>query len=82
MQGRHAKTDTSSNSGLLLLCWIARGTSSFWWGVGFKKYIWFLPSPPYSFSKEHFMGVCLFAGRKANRGSEKYKKIIFVKECF
>jgi hypothetical protein len=51
-------------------------------GVGFKKYIWFPPSPPYSFSKEHFRGVYLFAGRKANRGSEKYKKIIFVKECF
>jgi hypothetical protein len=51
-------------------------------GVGFKIYIWFLPSPLYSFSKEHFRGVYLFAGRKANRGSEKYKKIIFVKECF
>jgi hypothetical protein len=51
-------------------------------GVGFKNIYGFPPSPPYSFSKEHFRGVYLFAGRKANRGSEKYKKIIFVKECF
>jgi len=74
MQGRHAKTDTSSNSGLLLLCWIARGTSSFWWGVGFKKYIWFLPSSPYSFSKEHFRGCTSLQGGKRIEGMKNIEK--------
>jgi hypothetical protein len=34
------------------------------------------------FPKNTLRGVYLFAGRKANRGSKKYRKIIFVKECF
>jgi len=50
--------------------------------VGFKNTYGSFLLPHTVFPKNTLGGVYLFAGRKANRGSEKYKKIIFVKECF
>jgi len=82
MQGRHAKTDSSSSSGLLLLCWIARGASSFRRGWVLKNIYGSFLLPHTVFPKNTLGGVYLFTVRKANRGCEKYRKIIFVKECF